>query len=316
MHSETFTLQQFFDAYQQRLELQWLTKSRGENRTLSISDKEGVHHPLVGHLNFIRPHLIELLGQQELHYPEELGKNSQHDTLQQLFNGRTKLIVISGGLTPPAQFVQQAESASIPVCSSPLESTQLASNIDYYLRSMLADTLVVHGVFMEVMGVGVLITGKSAIGKSELALELITRGHRLIADDAPAFRRQGPETLVGHCPKSLQNFLEVRGLGVMNVRKLFGDNAVRPDLPLQLIVHLATINDGQDEQLDRLNGTRRQRNLLEVYIPEVEIPVAPGRNLAVLVETAVRNQILYNQGYDAAREFMAQHQQMLSANKP
>lgn len=309
MH-DAITLQQFYDAYGHRLELQWLTRYHGEEIHLSPLDKQRDRQSLVGHLNFIHPHCIQILGQSELQYLSELGKNSQHDALKQLFSGRSDLVVIAEGQTPPHGLIQQAEAAKIPVCSSPQSSHQLARDIDYYLRDLLADTLVVHGVFMEVLGIGVLLTGESAIGKSELALELLTRGHRLIADDAPAFRRQAPQTLMGYCPESLKDFLEVRGLGIMNIRKLFGDNAIRPRMRLHLIVHLAPVEKAT--QPDRLHGTRRKRSLLEIDIPEVEIPVAPGRNLAVLVEAAARNQILYNQGYDAAEEFVARHQQMLN----
>jgi HPr kinase/phosphorylase len=313
MHGSV-TLQEFFTSYQQRLGLQWLTPNRGEQTILSYFDENDRHYSLVGHLNFIHPHRIQLLGRSELTYLAELGKNSLHDALEQLFNGHSQLVIVADGQAAPPSLLSAAEQSDIPVCTSPLSSHQLASDIDYYLRGILGDTLVVHGVFMEVMGIGVLLTGESAIGKSELALELITRGHRLVADDAPAFRRHAPETLIGHCPKALEDFLEVRGLGVMNVRELFGDNALKPDMQLQLIVHLARVDVSKLQQLDRLKGTRRLRSLLDVAIPEVEIPVAPGRNLAVLVEAAARNQILYNRGYDASEEFIARQQRMI--NKP
>lgn len=308
------TLQQFFEVYQQRLGLQWLTPHHGEQISLSpYGDDEG-DVSLIGHLNLIHPHRIQLLGRSELRYLEELGKNSRHDTLEKLFAGRTQLVIIAEGQQTPAELLQAAKKNSTPVCASPLNSHKLARDIDYYLRGLLADTLVVHGVFLEVMGIGVLLTGESAIGKSELALELITRGHRLVADDAPAFRRQGPETLVGHCPEALKNFLEVRGLGVMNVRELFGDSAIKPEMTLHLIAQLTPVDCKRSEPLDRLKGTRRLRQLLEVEVPEVEIPVAPGRNLAVLVEAAARNQILYNRGYDAAEDFIARQQRLMNNN--
>ncbi len=308
----SITLQQFFEAYQQRLALQWLTQYHGEKVTLSpYGDDEG-DVSLIGHLNFIHPHRIQLLGRSELRYLAELGKNSLHDALAQLFSGRSQLVIIADAQAAPEELLATAKRCDIPVCASSLSSHQLARDIDYYLRGLLADTLVVHGVFMEVMGIGVLLTGQSAIGKSELALELITRGHRLVADDAPAFRRHAPETLLGHCPEALKNFLEVRGLGIMNVRELFGDSAIKPEMRLQLIVQLTSIEANKTQQLDRLRGTRRLRTLLDVAVPEVEVPVAPGRNLAVLVEAAARNQILYNRGYDAAEDFIARQQRMIN----
>ena len=311
MHASV-TLQEFFEAYQQRLQLQWLTQHHGEQLSISPYDEDDGRVSLIGHLNFVHPHRIQLLGSSELRYLEELGKNSRHDALAQLFDGRSQLVIITNDQRPPGELLKAADKSGIPVCASPLHSDKLVSDIDYYLRSLLAETLVVHGVFMEVMGIGVLLTGESAVGKSELALELISRGHRLVADDAPAFRRRAPETLVGHCPKALINFLEVRGLGVMNVRKLFGDNAIRPEMKLHLIAQLTPMDSQREEPLDRLKGTRRMRTLLEVDIPEIEIPVAPGRNLAVLVETAARNQILYNRGYDAAEDFIARQQRLIN----
>jgi HPr kinase/phosphorylase len=315
MHS-SINLQQFFEAYQQRLGLHWLTQYQGEQTTLSPHGDDEGDASLIGHLNFIHPHQIQLLGRSELRYLAELGKNSLHDALEQLFSGRSQLVIIADDQPAPEELLAAARSSAIPLCASALSSHKLSRDIDYYLRGLLADTLVVHGVFMEVMGIGVLLTGESAIGKSELALELITRGHRLVADDAPAFRRNAPETLVGHCPEALKNFLEVRGLGIMNVRELFGDSAIKPEMMLQLIVRLTPINNNKTEPLDRLKGTRHLRTLLEVAIPEVEIPVAPGRNLAVLVEAAARNQIMYNRGYDAAEDFIARQQRMIQNQKP
>lgn len=307
----SITLQRFFEAYQQRLSLQWLTHHHGEQTTLSLYGDDKGDESLIGHLNFIHPHCIQLLGKSELQYLTELGNNSRHDALEQLFSGRSQLVIIADGQHAPDELLEMANNSTVPLCASPLSSHKLARNIDYYLRGLLADTLVIHGVFMEVMGIGVLLTGESAIGKSELALELITRGHRLVADDAPAFRRTAPETLVGHCPEVLKNFLEVRGLGVMNVRELFGDNAIKPEMVLQLIVQLTPVDANKSKALDRLKGARRMHTLLDVAVPEVEVPVAPGRNLAVLVEAAARNQILYNRGYDAAEDFITRQQRMI-----
>lgn len=311
MRTGGVTLQRFIESYRQRLGLQWLTGHHGGEGLLAPLAGDDGDVSLVGHLNFIHPHRIQLLGRSELHYLAELGKNSLHDALRQLFGGASQLVIIADGEQPPAELLAAAQQSAIPLCTSTLSSHKLARDIDYYLRRLLGDILVVHGVFMEVMGIGVLLTGQSAIGKSELALELITRGHRLVADDAPAFRRHAPESLIGHCPEALKNFLEVRGLGIMNVHELFGDNAIKPEMTLHLIVQLTPVNGDKSAQPDRLKGTRRLRTLLDVAIPEVEIPVAPGRNLAVLVEAAARNQILYNRGYDAAEDFIARQQRMI-----
>lgn len=177
------------------------------------------------------------------------------------------------------------------------------------------DSITRHGVFLDVLGLGVLLTGASGIGKSELALGLINRGHRLIADDAVEFKRLDNETLMGSCPPLLQDFLEVRGLGIINIRVMYGDNAIKQHKRLQLIVHVALFSTDELAQMDRLQGMYRQQTILGVSVPEVTIPLAPGRNIAVLIETAVRNQVLKQHGYQATEEFIARQQQMFD-NKP
>lgn len=308
---EFVTPQSLFDAYHRRLGLNWLTRARGENLVIAPLEEEGLNHSLIGHLNFIHPHRIQVLGHSELAYLESLKKNTFQDTLKQLFRGNTVLVIFADNLSPPPELLRVAERHAIPVVNSPQSSHRLIADITYYLRRLLADTLVVHGVFMDVLGIGVLLTGESAIGKSELALELVSRGHRLIADDAPVFSRSGPEALQGHCPEALQNFLEVRGLGVLNIRALFGDSAVKQSMDLHLVVHLATISHSKMQEIDRLMGTRRMQRMLDLEVPEIELPVAPGRNLAVLVEAAARNQILYNTGYNAAEDFIARQQRLM-----
>jgi HPr kinase/phosphorylase len=161
----------------------------------------------------------------------------------------------------------------------------------------------------------VLITGESGVGKSELALELINRHHRLIADDAPEFYRGGPDTVLGRCPAVLQDFLEVRGLGLLNVRAMFGDSAIEASKELRLVVHLQPMSEEALGDLDRLRGSYQQRSFLDVIIPQVTIPVAPGRNLAVLVETAVRNHILLRKGYNAPEAFIQRQREMVKKNK-
>ncbi len=172
-------------------------------------------------------------------------------------------------------------------------------------------TLTIHGVFLDVLGVGVLLTGNSGIGKSEIALSLINRGHRLIADDAVKFTLINEETIVGECPELLQDFLEVRGLGVLNIRVMFGDTAIKENKRLQLVVHLIAMENQELKNIDRLYGMYRDQKIFNVPIPEVTIPVAPGRHLSVLVEGAVRNQVLKNTGYIASKEFASRQEKMM-----
>jgi HPr kinase/phosphorylase len=185
--------------------------------------------------------------------------------------------------------------------------------MQHYLATYFAEIITLHGVFMEVMGTGVLITGESSIGKSELALELLTRGHRLIADDATEFARIAPDTLNGNCPEMLRDFLEVRGLGILNVRAMFGDSAIKQNRNLRLIIVLQDLEEATE--IDRLHGSRQMRSIQEVDIPEVTLPVAPGRNLAVLLEAAVRNHILIAKGYDASAAFIERQKQRLEKGR-
>ena len=162
------------------------------------------------------------------------------------------------------------------------------------------------------MGIGVLLTGSSGIGKSELALELLSRGHRLIADDSPEFFLAEPEIISGGCPPALQDFLEVRGLGILNIRTMFGDSAMRETKYLRLIIHLQSFTDDELQNIDRLRGSHQRKTILDVHIPQITIPVAPGRNMAVIVEVAIRNHILAMKGYNAAEDFILKQQQFIN----
>jgi len=305
------TTRQLYDACHKRLELEWQVPPFEDSITIVPLPLGADARSLVGHLNFIHPHRIQVLGPSEINYVNNLGKNSRFDALEQLFSSETALVILADGLEVPEDMCSLSKERHIPLLGSAISSTRLIREIGFYLHNRLAETRIEHGVFMDVLGIGVLLTGESAIGKSELALELLSRGHRLIADDAPMFIRTTPGTLVGHCPEVLHNFLEVRGLGILNIRAMFGDSAVKQSMELQLIVNLAPVEPERLQQLDRLKGTRRKRPILEVEVDEVEIPVAPGRNLAVLVEAAARNHILYTNGYDSAQDFISRQQELM-----
>jgi HPr kinase/phosphorylase len=311
MDSICITAQQLYDACRKRLELEWLVQPNNEALTIVPLPQGADTRSLVGHLNFIHPHRIQVLGPPEVAYLDNLGKNSHIDSLNQLFSDETALVILSDAQKPSKEMQKLAAANNIPMLGTILSSTRLIREIGFYLHNRLAESRIEHGVFMDVLGIGVLLSGESAIGKSELALELLTRGHRLIADDAPMFIRTTPGTLVGHCPEVLHNFLEVRGLGILNVRAMFGDSSVKRSMELQLIVHLAPVEPELLQQLDRLKGTRRKKTILEVEVDEVEIPVAPGRNLAVLVEAAARNHLLYTSGYDSAVDFISRQQKLM-----
>ena len=267
-----------------------------ENRTL-------LNQSLVGYLNLIHPHQIQVLGSMELKYIEGLRDISRQDAIKQLFDHNPACIIVAEDGIVPTFLKRKCNENSIPLFKSPLSSNKITESLHYYLTTLFADVLTLHGVYMGVHALGVLITGPSGVGKSEVALELITRGHRLIADDAPQFSRIAPDIIDGTCPSALQDFLEVRGLGIINVRELFGDSAIKTNKYLRLIIRLESLDKDTLVRIDRLEGSYRTQRVLDLDIPEITLPVAPGRNLAVLLECAARNHMLRMSGYNASDEF-------------
>ena len=312
------TIRDFIQSHGERLGLCWQAGQKGENRLLQ-NEKSQTGIPIAGYLNLVKPNQVQVLGPEEVKYLNQLGKNSNKDAISRLFKCKPAMIIFAG-ITNNAEieqeFIETANQTDTPLLYSNLASSELIELLQYHLGRLLGNSKIMHGVFMEVMGIGVLLTGPSGIGKSELALELINRGHRLIADDAPEFRRSAPNTIRGRSPVLLKDFLEVRGLGILNVRAMFGDNSVVETKRLRLIVNLDTIPDNSASEktlweIDRIGGSQRKQTVLDVEIPEVQIPVAPGRNVAVIIEAAVRNHVLYLNGYNAADDFIKRQQKLI-----
>lgn len=249
--------------------------------------------PLVGYLNLIHANDIQIIGTTESDYLNQLDHARQIATIQDLANSSCKIIAISSDLAANEAITsqpwwQQLRRIDRPVWTTALPAFEIISTLEQWLSQRLLPRMSMHGVFMNVLGMGVLITGASGIGKSELALELITRGHSLVADDMVEFTRTG-NRVIGSCPDILQDFLEVRGLGVVNIRAMFGAGAIRTERTLRLIIHLESM---PIKGLDRVAGARSDHNILGNNIPEITLPVTVGRNIAVLVETAVRDHLL------------------------
>ncbi|TPW17143.1 MAG: HPr kinase/phosphorylase [Halothiobacillaceae bacterium] len=313
---KTLTTQGIFEPILDKLQLS--RRVTGEERLLYFT--EANHQDTVvdnipsevGYLNFIRPNQIQVLGQQELSFLNGLGKNSLHDALAQLFSHKPVAIVVGDNAPPPPLLLSEAERRLTPLYLSALATSTLVEHLRHHLSRRSAKRTTRHGVFMEVMGIGVLLAGPSGVGKSELALELISRGHRLIADDAPFFTRLAPDAIMGKCPKALQDFLEVRGLGILDIRSMFGDNSLKHQETLHLIVQLKRMSDSEVGQLDRLQGNMVYRTVLDVEIPELTLPVIMGSNLAVLVEGAVRNHLLLMKGYNATETFIERQRRFIS----
>ena len=307
------SVRQLFDERRERLGLAWAAGAAGAGREFT---GELVHKPgvgLIGHLNLIHPLLAQVLGPREVEYVAKLEGEVQRTTAAHIVGGDTVCVLVGEGLECPRVLCEAADRAGTPVISSTEPSQHVINVLRPYMQQELGEVTTLHGVFLDVLEIGVLITGDSSIGKSELALELISRGHGLVADDVVELQQIGPETIQGRCPPLLRDFLEVRGLGVLNIRSIFGETAVRPRKVLRLIVHL-DMPVGGLEPRDRLATRSGTLDILGVEIPTVTLAVAPGRNLAVLVEAAVRNHILITRGIDSTREFIVRQEAALRAD--
>ncbi len=305
------TTNDLYIALREKLGLEWLAGRNGSERQLKCDFPDAGSQSLVGTLNCIHPNRIQLIGRAELIYFSGLEQDFYLDVVKKLFSAQPAAVVLADSIEVDELIVEHASRSDTPLLRSSLPDNPLLDNLQYYLTHVLAERTTLHGVFMEVLGVGVLLTGAAAMGKSELALELIARGHRLVADDAPEFARIAPDIINGTCPPLLRDFLEVRGLGVLNIRAMFGDSAIKQQRYLQLIVHLQPMDRAELKRIDRLQGSYSTLEILALMVPKVTLPVAPGREMAVLVEAAVRQYILLNKGYDAAEEFIKRQQQAI-----
>lgn len=264
----------------------------------------------VGHLNLIHPGRIQVFGTQEIDYIHRISEHSRISQTRELVAGTPPAFIIAQSLEPHPYLVQVCNEHNIPLLSTPLPAAQVIDYLRVYLSKKLALRITMHGVFMDVLGVGVLITGESGLGKSELGLELISRDHGLVADDAVEFARIAPHMIEGRCPPLLQNLLEVRGLGLLDIRTIFGETAVRRKMRLKLIVHLVR-RKTLEENYERLPLHQQTQDVLGLAVRKVIIPVEAGRNLAVLLEAAVRNTILQMRGIDTLTDFMERQQQAM-----
>jgi len=308
----TLSANDVYDAQKKLLKLQWIAGMQGQDHLLENTNARFPGLALVGHLNFIHPNRAQVLGERELNYLNSLTAKERTSRIHTLFTCPETAIVIIAVANYPDELAQTANTYTVPLFHSSRSSPVIIEHLQYYLTRALAPRLTVHGVYMEVMGMGVLITGESGIGKSELALELLSRNHRLIADDAVEFMRVGPDVLVGQCPEALTDYLEVRGLSIINVRNMFGETAVRHKKKLHLIVTLKQLQQSDQSEIDRLQAEQLTRTILDVNIPEVILYVAPGRNLGILVETATRSYILRMRGIDTLDEFTNRQQQLIN----
>ncbi len=301
-------IRQLFDDKQERLTLTWVAGADGAAKILDSEQVSASNKGLIGHLNLIHSNWVQVLSGTEIDYLHGLSSTEFAQALAQLEQSGVLCLIIAGTEQIPQGLIDFANRTHTPLFRSPLPSVHLMWLMRHYIVKALAESTSRHGVFLDVLGVGVLITGDSGIGKSELGLELITRGNGLVADDVTEVYRVSPETLEGRCPEILRDFLEVRGLGMLNIRTMFGETAVRRKKGLKLIVHLHRPPGGDVSQLERLPIHASHEEILGVKINTVSIPVVAGRNLAVLVEAAARNFVLQQRGIDSMQEFISRHE--------
>jgi len=304
------TLQTLFEENEQSLRLSWVAGRAGGQRVLAAAASTEVQAAdIVGHLNLIHPNRLHVLGAPEVTYMSRMDAPRRAHYAQDLIAGDALGMIVAEGLQLPQDMTETAERAGLAVFATPLAAGLVIDRLRVYLNKLLAPHCTMHGVFMDVLGMGVLIAGESGVGKSELGLELISRGHGLVADDVVDFARTEPDSIEGHCPPLLANLLEVRGLGLLDIRAIFGETAVRRKMKLRLIVELR--RQAAAALMERLPLAGTTEEVLGLPIHKVVIPVAAGRNLAVLLEAAVRNTILKLRGIDTMAEFVQRQRQAI-----
>ncbi|WP_127533462.1 HPr(Ser) kinase/phosphatase [Paenibacillus kobensis] len=285
----------------QTFQLEILSGEDGLRRTITTDDLYRPGLEMAGYFHYHPRERVQILGKTELTFLQTLSSEARVERLERLCNEESPCIIITRGMEPPAELVEQAKVANIPLLRSGMATTILQSRVTNFLERKLAPTATIHGVLVDVYGIGMLITGGSGIGKSETALELVKRGHRLVADDAVEIRQTSDGQLHGSAPELIRHLLEIRGLGIINAMTLFGAGAVRNNKRIGLVIKLE--NWQPEKQYDRLGLDEETTRIIDTDVTLVTVPVRPGRNLAVIIEVAAMNYRLKRMGYNAALQF-------------
>ncbi|MFE4522511.1 HPr(Ser) kinase/phosphatase [Cytobacillus firmus] len=281
--------------------LELIAGEEGINRPITTSDISRPGLEMAGYFDYYPAERVQLIGKTELSFVETLTNSEREIRLERLCTDITPGIIVTRGLDIPEELIEAAERESVPLLRSKQKTTRFSSLLTNFLESKLAPTTAVHGVLVDIYGVGVLITGKSGVGKSETALELVKRGHRLVADDCVEIRQEDEDYLVGNSPELIEHLLEIRGLGIINVMTLFGAGAVRSYKKISVVMNLELWDP--KKQYDRLGLDEERMKIIDTEITKLTIPVRPGRNLAVIIEVAAMNFRLKRMGMNAAEQF-------------
>lgn len=303
-----------FEDFRQRLNWQWVASQSAKERHF---DEVAVRMArsgadLVGYLNYIHPYRLQVLGEREVEYLSHADALVGERRVARIVTLEPPVLVVADGQTPTPALLKMCEQAHIPMFVTAESASFVIDLLRAYLSKHFADRTTLHGVFMDILGMGVMITGESGLGKSELGLELISRGHGLVADDAVDLFRINQTTIEGRCPELLQNLLEVRGIGLLDIKAIFGETAVRRKLRLKLIVHLVR-RETLEREYERIPYEPLTQDLLGIPVRKVIIQVEAGRNIAVLVEAAVRNAILQLRGVNTYQDFVERHRKAMES---
>jgi len=312
MKPTSISAEALFEAQRSTLRWEWVAGHAHPERRFdeaAVRDAQSAAD-LVGYLNYIHPYRVQIVGRREVAYLSFSSPEDQERRISRIVTLEPPVIIAADGVAPPDRLVAMCDRAEIPLFVTADSAGHVIDIVRAYLAQLFADRITRHGVFMDILGLGVLLTGESGLGKSELGLELISRGHGLVADDAVDLYKVSQSALEGRCPDLLLNLLEVRGIGLLDIKAIFGETAVRRKMRLKLIVHLVR-KETMEREFERLPYEPLYEDILGIPVRKVVITVDAGRNLAVLVEAAVRNTILQLRGIDTYQEFIARHQKAM-----
>jgi HPr kinase/phosphorylase len=296
-----------------RLDLEVLAGPQGLERRITIAASQKIGLALAGYDSYLRPGRVLVFGESEIRFLDSLDPAVARQVVRRILHHDLPGILVTSGLDVPAALTEEAERAALPLLRTRLPTPAAITRLTVFLEDRLAPRETLHGVLLDVLGLGVFVVGESGIGKSECALDLVVRGHRLVADDAVLVRRRAETVLIGTCPELTRHHMEIRGIGVINIRDMFGVASTRRSKRIEFVVLLERWEAGYD--YERLGLDDRFHEILGVPVPMVRMPVAPGRNVAILVEVAARNQLLRTRGQHAARR-LADHADRLLREGP